>query len=63
MSIMNEIFREHLDVLVILYLDDILVYSKTFTDHLKHLEIVLEILRNHKLFEKLSKCVFAAAQV
>ena len=55
---MNEIFRPYLDNFVIIYLDDILIYSKNFDKHLQHLKKVLQILRDNKLYGKLSKCEF-----
>ena len=54
-----DIFREILDEFVIVYLDDILVYSQDMDDHLKHLKIVFDKLRENKLYAKLSKCEFA----
>jgi len=63
MTLMNDIFREHLDKFVNVYLDDILIYSKTWSDHLKHIEIVLDILRKEKLFGKFSKCIFGATEI
>jgi len=56
MTLMNDIFREYLDKFVIIYLDDILIYSKTKEEHLQHLRIVLGILRQHKLYAKSTKC-------
>lgn len=56
--LMNEIFRPHLDQFVVVYLDDILVYSKTPEDHVRHLRTVFAALREHKLHAKLSKCEF-----
>ena len=56
MYLMNSIFFEELDVFVIIFIDDILVYSKTKEDHMKHSRIVLQKLRDHKLYAKLSKC-------
>ena len=44
---------------VVVYFDDILVYSKTFDDHLEHVEQVLQTLRNAKLYANLEKCIFA----
>ena len=58
MNMMNGVFREYLDEFVIIFIDDILVYSKTKEDHEKHLRAVLERLREQKLFAKLSKCSF-----
>ena len=63
MSLMNEVFSEFLDQFVIVYLDDILVYSETWEEHLKHIRKVLEILRKQKLYAKLSKCCFGAQEV
>jgi len=56
MTLMNDIFREFLDKFVVVYLDDILVYSKTKEEHYKHLHQVLNTLRKHKLYAKISKC-------
>jgi len=56
MDLMQQIFHENLDVFVIIYLDDILIYSKTMKEHHKHLRVVLDVLRKHKLYAKLSKC-------
>jgi hypothetical protein len=55
---MNGVFREYLEKFVIVFLDDILVYSKSEEDHEKHLIMVLQVLREHKLHAKLSKCIF-----
>jgi transposase InsO family protein len=62
-ALMNHIFNEHLDKHVVVFLDDILVYSKTFTDHLEHLRQALERLRQHKLHAKRSKCEFGTSSV
>jgi len=56
MTLMNNIFHDYLDKFVIIYLDDILVFSNTKEEHLEHLRIVLTKLREHKLFAKLKKC-------
>ncbi len=56
MWLMQQLFHQYLDVFVVVYLDDILVYSKTASEHSKHLRIVLDILRSNKLYAKLSKC-------
>jgi len=46
-SLMNEVFRDHLKKFILVFFNDILVYSRSLSDHFKHLEIVLEILRGH----------------
>ncbi|XP_071939216.1 uncharacterized protein [Coffea arabica] len=58
MDLMQGIFKKYLDQFVVIFIDDILVYSKTREDHAKHLEIVLQVLREHKLYAKFSKCEF-----
>lgn len=63
MTLMNEIFKDCLDLFVVIYLDDILVYSHTEEQHLKDLEQVLARLQEHKLYAKLSKCEFFKNEV
>ncbi|KAF8110678.1 hypothetical protein N665_0080s0013 [Sinapis alba] len=58
MKMMNGIFQEYLDEFVIIFIDDILVYSKTKEDHERHLQALLGRLREQKPFAKLSKCSF-----
>jgi len=58
MDYMNRIFRPWLDKFVVVFIDDILIYSKTKEEHADHLRVVLKILRDHQLYEKLSKCEF-----
>lgn len=58
MGMMNNVFREYLDRCVIVVIDDILVYSRNKEEHGWHLRIVLNKLREQKLFAKLSKCSF-----
>jgi hypothetical protein len=58
MCLMNGVFKEYLDKFVIVFLDDILIYSKSEEEHEKHLRMVLQVLREHKLYAKLSKCIF-----
>ena len=58
MRLMQEVFRDCLDRFVIVFLDDILVYSKTAEEHAAHLETVLALLRKHELYAKQSKCQF-----
>lgn len=63
MTLMNDIFRPLLDVCVVVYLDDILVFSKNREEHMQHLRQVLNILRNNRLFAKESKCEFLCQRV
>ena len=58
MRLMNSIFYEYLDKFVIIYIDDILVYSKTEEEHAEHLQLVLAKLHDHRLYAKFSKCEF-----
>lgn len=58
MDLMNRIFEPDLDQFVIVFIDDILIYSKTKEEHIEHLRIVLQTLRENKLFAKLKKCDF-----
>jgi len=61
--LMNDVFREHLDHFVIIYLDDILIYSDSLEDHTEHVKLVLSILRKHGLYAKLEKSSFHQTQV
>ncbi|KAM1286042.1 hypothetical protein ACFX2J_000134 [Malus domestica] len=63
MRLMNEVFQEYLDKFVIVFIDDILVYSKSKSDHIRHLNLVLRKLRDHRLYAKFSKCEFWLDQV
>jgi hypothetical protein len=58
MFLINEVFREYLDKFTIIFLDDILIYSKSEEEHENHLRMVLKVLRWHKLYAKLSKYIF-----
>ena len=58
MNLMNKIFMEELDRFVVVFIDDILIYSKSAEEHEQHLRIVLEKLRAHELYAKFSKCEF-----
>ncbi|KAK1665175.1 hypothetical protein QYE76_053334 [Lolium multiflorum] len=60
---MNKIFMNFLDKFVIVFIDDILIYSKSEEEHEQHLEIILETLRQHKLYAKFSKCEFWLKEV
>jgi hypothetical protein len=58
MNLMNKVFMEELDKFVVVFIDDILIYSKSVDEHEQHLRVVLEKLRAHKLYAKFSKCEF-----
>jgi hypothetical protein len=58
MCLMNGVFQEYLDKFVILFLDDIIIYSMSEEEHEHHLRMVLQVLREHQLYAKLSKCSF-----
>jgi len=58
MDLMNRIFRPFLDKFIVVFIDDILVYSKTGEEHANHLQMVLKTLEEHKLYAKLKKCEF-----
>jgi hypothetical protein len=58
MNLINKVFMEELDKFVIVFIDDILIYSKSVKEHEQHLRVVLEKLRVHKLYAKFSKCDF-----
>jgi hypothetical protein len=63
MCLMNGVFRDYLDKFVIVFLDDILIYSKIKEEHEQHLRMVLQVLREHRLYAKLSKCSFYQKQI
>ena len=63
MGLMNEVFRPLLDKSVVIYLDDILIFSRTWEDHLRNVGAVLQRLRDSKLYAKLSKCEFGKESV
>ena len=56
--LMNSVFSRYLDNFVLVFLDDILIYSKNEEEHEEHLRLTLQLLREHKLYTKLSKCDF-----
>lgn len=63
MSLMNDVFKDILDSHVVVFLDDICVYSRTPDEHERHLRAVLSRLREHKLYAKASKCSFFQEEV
>jgi hypothetical protein len=60
---MNKVFMEYLDRFVVVFIDDILIFSMTMEEHEEHLRLVLEKLRSNQLYAKFSKCVFWLTEV
>jgi hypothetical protein len=58
MNLMNKVFMEYLDRFVVVFIDDILIYSRSESDHEEHLRLVLQKLRDNQLYAKYSKCEF-----
>jgi hypothetical protein len=58
MYMMNNVFMDYLDKFVVAFIDDILIYSQSEQEHADHLRKVLQRLREHQLYAKLSKCEF-----
>ena len=58
MCLMNNVMHKYLDKFLVVFIDDILIYSKTEEEHKEHLKIILQELRDHQLFAKFSKCDF-----
>jgi hypothetical protein len=58
MNMMNKVFMEYLDKFVVVFIDDILVYSKDDGEHEEHMRMVLQKLRDNQLYAKYSKCKF-----
>jgi hypothetical protein len=57
MYLMNRVFMEYLDKFVMVFINDLLVYSRSEEEHEEHLRLVLQKLREHRFYVKLSKCV------
>ncbi|KAH0633476.1 hypothetical protein KY284_036262 [Solanum tuberosum] len=58
MDLMNRVFRHYLDMFVIIFIDVILIYSRSENEHMDHLRIVLQVLKDYQLYAKFSKCEF-----
>lgn len=58
MGLMNRVFKKYLDIFVIMFIDDILIYSRGEEEHAGHLRIVLQALKDRQLFSKFSECEF-----
>ena len=58
MDLMHRVFQPYLDRFVLVFVDDILIYSKSEEEHEDHLRVVLKALRDHQLYAKFSRCEF-----
>jgi hypothetical protein len=63
MYLMNKVFMEYLDKFIVVFIDDILIFSKMMEEHEEHLRLVLEKLRSNQLYAKFSKCEFWLTKV
>ena len=63
MDLMHRVFQLYLDPFVVVFVDDILIYSKSEEEHKNHLRVVLQVLRDHRLYAKFSKCEFWLIEV
>jgi hypothetical protein len=63
MYLMNSVFMPELDKFIVIFINDILVYSKNEEEHKQHLRIILQRLHDHQLYAKFSKCAFWLKEV
>ena len=63
MNLMHRVFQPYLDQFVVVFVDDILIYSQSEEEHEDHLRVVLQLLRDHHLYAKFSKCKFWLIEV
>lgn len=63
MNMMNSVYQEYLDKFVLIFLDEILIYSRSEEEHNYHLRLALEVLRRNKLYDKMSKYEFYISHI
>jgi hypothetical protein len=63
MYLMNKVFMEYLNKFIVVFINDILIYSRSEEEHEEHIRLVLQKLREHKLYAKLNKCEFCMKQI
>lgn len=61
--VMNQVFCGYLRKFVLVFFDDILIYSKSVVEHVQHLKVVFKVLASHQLYAKAKKCLFAQVQI
>jgi hypothetical protein len=62
-ALMNDILHDYIRRFVLVFFDDILIYSSTWAEHMQHIKVVFDLMRQHRLFIKHSKCTFGSASV
>lgn len=62
-GLMNHVFQEHLRKFILVFFDDILIFSKSLEDHVEHLQITFSLLMQHQLYARRNKCQFVVASV
>ena len=63
MNLMNMVFRQYLDTFVIVFINDILIYSRSENEHVDHLRILFQVLKAYQFFSKFGKCEFILSSV
>jgi hypothetical protein len=63
MCLMNNVLSKFLDKFVLVFIDDILIYSRNREEHEEHLRLVLQVLREHQLYAKFNKCDFVQKKI
>ena len=63
MRLMNHVFRPYIGIFVLVYLDDILVFSKSIQEHVTHVRTVLQTLRKERLYANMEKCTFGVDKI
>ena len=58
MDLMHRVFQPYLDQFVVAFVNDILIYSQSEEEHEDHLRVILQLLRDHQLYDKFNKCEF-----
>lgn len=62
-ALMNTVFRPYLRKFVLVFFDDVLIYSPSWESHMEHVRLAFELIRKHRFFIKLSKCAFGQQQI